>query len=64
MKMIYPAALFLLLLNTTAFAQTDLKKQIEQEGFKFIKQIEAPEKMTGWAGHMQQSPATVFISND
>ncbi|MEW9150461.1 thiol:disulfide interchange protein DsbG [Acinetobacter indicus] len=64
MKMIYPAALFLLLLNTTAFAQTDLKKQIEQEGFKFIKQIEAPEQMTGWAGHMQQSPATVFISND
>ena len=41
-----------------------IKQKLEKEGFSFVKQIEAPAQMTGWAGHMQQNPATVFISND
>ena len=45
-------------------AETTIKQQLEKDGFKFVKQIEAPTNMTGWAGHAQQNPATVFISND
>ncbi|WP_180062495.1 thiol:disulfide interchange protein DsbG [Acinetobacter sp. YH12120] len=45
-------------------AQDNLKQHIEKEGFKFVQQIQAPAQMTGWAGHIEQSPATVFISND
>ena len=45
-------------------AQDSLKQHIEKEGFKFVQQIQAPAQMTGWAGHIEQSPATVFISND
>lgn len=41
-----------------------IKQKLEKEGFTFVKQIEAPAQMTGWAGHRQQNPATVFISND
>lgn len=55
----------LLALNVShGSATTSIKQQLEQEGFKFIKQIDAPANMTGWAGHAQQNPATVFISND
>ncbi|HDS1307584.1 TPA: hypothetical protein QEK28_004519, partial [Stenotrophomonas maltophilia] len=48
----------------TFAAVPTIKQQLEKEGFSFVKQIEAPAQMTGWAGHMQQNPATVFISND
>lgn len=41
-----------------------IKQKLEKDGFSFVKQIEAPAHMTGWAGHMQQNPMTVFISND
>lgn len=44
--------------------ESSLRQHLEKEGFKFIQQIEAPAQMTGWAGHMDQNPATVFISND
>ncbi|TCB50078.1 thiol:disulfide interchange protein DsbG [Acinetobacter sp. ANC 4779] len=49
---------------TLTSANTPIKKQIEQEGFQFIKQIPAPTGMTGWVGHNNQHPGTVFISND
>ncbi|EQB3342765.1 TPA: thiol:disulfide interchange protein DsbG [Acinetobacter baumannii] len=57
---------FILSLSTLqVFASTPtIKQKLEKEGFTFIKQIEAPAQMTGWAGHMQQNPATIFISND
>lgn len=45
-------------------AVPNIKQKLEKEGFSFVKQIEAPAQMTGWAGHMQQNPMTVFISND
>lgn len=45
-------------------AAPNIKQKLEKEGFSFVKQIEAPSQMTGWAGHMQQNPMTVFISND
>lgn len=44
--------------------QADIKKQIEKEGFVFVKQIPAPTGMTGWVGHQDQYSNTVFISND
>ncbi len=49
---------------TLVVAKTDIKKHIEQEGFQFIKQIPAPTGLTGWVGHNNQHPATVFIAND
>lgn len=54
----------LALTATHSFADSSIKQKLEKEGFKFIKQIDAPANMTGWAGHMQQNPATVFIAND
>lgn len=45
-------------------ATTDIKAEIQNQGFEFIKQIPAPQGMTGWAGHNNQHPATIFISND
>lgn len=45
-------------------AVSTIKQKLEKEGFSFVKQIEAPAQMTGWAGHMQQNPMTVSISND
>ena len=44
--------------------QADIKKQIEKEGFVFVKKISAPTGMTGWVGHQDQYSNTVFISND
>lgn len=41
-----------------------IKKQLEKEGFEFVKQIPAPEGLTGWVGHEDQYSNTVFISND
>lgn len=59
------AGLILSLSAAQAFAAVPtIKQKLEKEGFSFVKQIEAPAQMTGWAGHMQQNPATVFISND
>ncbi|MCH7313225.1 thiol:disulfide interchange protein DsbG [Acinetobacter sp. ANC 3882] len=59
------AGLALSLSATQVFAAVPtIKQKLEKEGFTFVKQIEAPAQMTGWAGHMQQNPATVFISND
>lgn len=49
---------------STSFALTPLQQQIANEGFEFVKEIPAPANMTGWAGHRDQYPATVFISND
>lgn len=56
--------LSLLMLNTTSFAQKNLKQSLEQQGFTFVKEIPAPQGLTGWAGHNNQHPATLFISND
>ena len=42
----------------------NIKKHIEEQGFEFVKQIPAPEGLTGWAGHNDQHPGTVFISKD
>ena len=59
------SGLILSLSAAQAFAAVPtIKQKLEKEGFSFVKQIEAPAQMTGWAGHMQQNPATVFISND
>lgn len=59
------SGLILFLSTAQAFAAVPtIKQKLEKEGFSFVKQIEAPAQMTGWAGHMQQNPATVFISND
>ncbi|NNP75812.1 thiol:disulfide interchange protein DsbG [Acinetobacter sp. Ac_3412] len=64
---------YLKLFAVTAFAMSStpliaavpsIKQKLEKDGFSFVKQIEAPAQMTGWAGHMQQNPMTVFISND
>ena len=49
---------------TLTSANSAIKKQIEQEGFEFIQQIPAPTGMTGWVGHNNQHPGTVFIAND
>lgn len=49
---------------SSGFALTPLQQQIAKEGFEFVKEIPAPANMTGWAGHKEQYPATVFISND
>lgn len=65
--------LYLKLFAATAFTMSstqiiaavpNIKQKLEKEGFSFVKQIETPAQMTGWAGHMQQNPMTVFISND
>lgn len=50
--------------STHVYAELTVKQKLENDGFTFVKEIAAPANMTGWAGHMQQSPATVFISND
>lgn len=41
-----------------------IKKQLEKEGFQFVKPIPAPEGLTGWVGHEDQYSNTIFISND
>jgi thiol:disulfide interchange protein DsbG len=41
-----------------------IKKQLEKDGFEFVKKIPAPEGLTGWVGHEDQYSNTVFISND
>ena len=41
-----------------------IKKQLEKEGFQFVKQIPAPAGLTGWVGHEDQYSNTIFISND
>lgn len=66
MRLTQRTFIFILLASSTAFASaaTDLKTQITQEGFQFVKQIPAPSGMTGWVGHSNQHPGTVFISND
>lgn len=52
-------------LACTANANSDaIKKQLEKEGFQFVKQIPAPTGLTGWVGHEEQYSNTVFISND
>lgn len=43
---------------------TGSRAYIEQQGFTFVKEIPAPEGMTGWVGHTGQTPASVFISKD
>ncbi|WP_092768872.1 thiol:disulfide interchange protein DsbG [Acinetobacter sp. DSM 11652] len=59
-KLILLSSVFLI----SSVSYADLKKQISAEGFEFVKEIPAPAGMTGWAGHMNQHPGTVFISND
>lgn len=64
-KLMQHILLAMLMTSTTlTFANTTLKTQIEKEGFQFVKQIDAPTGMTGWVGHFDQHPNTVFISND
>lgn len=41
-----------------------IKKQLEKEGFQFVKPIPAPEGLTGWVGHEDQYSNTIFISKD
>ncbi len=41
-----------------------IKKQLETDGFEFVRQIPAPQGLTGWVGHTDQYSNTVFISND
>lgn len=41
-----------------------LKKQLEKQGYNFVKQINAPEGMIGWSGHKDEYPSTIFISKD
>lgn len=41
-----------------------IQNQLEKEDFVFVKQISAPEGLTGWVGHEEQYSNTVFISND
>lgn len=41
-----------------------LKPQLEKQGYNFVKQIDAPEGLTGWSGYKDEYPSTVFISND
>lgn len=54
-----------LLLSSQVFAQDDLiKKNLEQQGYNFIQQIDAPEGLIGWSGHKEGYPSTVFISKD
>lgn len=66
MKMIQRTFLSILLASCSmaTLANSDLKAEIEKQGFEFVKQISAPKGMTGWAGHSQQKPNTVFISDD
>lgn len=58
------SVLFCISSSVYANTDTDIKKQLSQEGFEFVKQIPAPAGMVGWAGHNNQNPSTVFISND
>ena len=55
------AGMFLIMSMHT---QANIKQNIEQQGFVFVKQIPAPQGMTGWVGHEDQYSNTVFISND
>ena len=55
------AGMFLIMSMNT---QANIKQNIEQQGFVFVKQIPAPQGMTGWVGHEDQYSNTVFISND
>lgn len=67
MKNIIKHALCLGLVGTaflSTAASANIKKQLEKEGFVFVKQIPAPTGMTGWVGHEEQFSNTVFISND
>ncbi len=41
-----------------------IKKQLEKEGFQFVKPVPAPEGLTGWVGHEDQYSNTIFISKD
>lgn len=42
--------LFALSVTQVSAAESAIKQQLAKEGFKFIKQIDAPSHMTGWAG--------------
>ncbi|UHT65216.1 thiol:disulfide interchange protein DsbG [Acinetobacter lwoffii] len=55
------AGMFLIMSMHT---QANIKQHIEKQGFVFVKQIPAPQGMTGWVGHEDQYSNTVFISND
>lgn len=55
------AGMFLIMSMHT---QANIKQNIEKQGFVFVKQIPAPQGMTGWVGHEDQYSNTVFISND
>jgi len=56
------SGLILSLSAAQAFAAIPIiKQQLEKEGFSFVKQIEAPAQMTGWAGHMQQKGDNVTV---
>lgn len=54
-----------LILNQSSFAQQQsIKSHLQNQGYQFIEQIDAPADMTGWAGYKDEYPSTVFISND
>lgn len=50
-------------LSQNVLADT-VKEQLQKQGYQFVKQIDAPQGLTGWAGYKDEYPSTVFISND
>ncbi|TCM60268.1 thiol:disulfide interchange protein DsbC [Acinetobacter calcoaceticus] len=52
-------------LSGSIFANADtIKQNLQQQGYSFVKQIDAPEGLIGWTGHKDEYPSTVFISKD
>ena len=51
------AGMFLIMSMHT---QANIKQHIEKQGFVFVKQIPAPQGMTGWVGHEDQYSNTVL----
>ena len=54
------------LLSSSLFAADvdAIKNQLMKDGYTFVKQIDAPEGLTGWTGYKDEYPSTVFISKD
>lgn len=54
------------LLSSSLFAAdvNAIKNQLMKDGYTFVKQIDAPEGLTGWTGYKDEYPSTVFISKD
>jgi len=54
-----------ILMSSAVWAQnTTLKQKLEQQGYNFVKQIDAPEGLEGWSGYKDEYPSTIFLSKD